>query len=150
MKSILFALLSLALLCAPARAAEPEIMAALSVMGYGYKVKVTVNGADVGVEGGKSENRRLFNKGYEMAAQATPAIRAKNFVLVQGSNEIAIEYSKLNPKTSDSLEIGMQVQGYPQPVLTVVSRAKPADKLLLKVKLAAKAPADFKPILINH
>lgn len=51
--------------------AEPELMAALSVMGYGYKV--TVNGADVGVVGGK--------------------------------NEIVIEYSKIDPKGTDQLEV---------------------------------------------
>jgi hypothetical protein len=150
MKSILLAILSFTLLAPLARAAEPELMGAFSVMGYGYKVKVTVNGADIGVEGGKSESRRLFNKGHEMAAQATPAIRAKNFVLVPGANEIAIEYSKLDPKSTDTLEIGFEMPGYPQPLLRVVSKAKASDKLALKVNLAAKPPADFKPVAINQ
>jgi hypothetical protein len=150
MKSILLAVFSLALFTSTAHAAEPELMAAVSVMGYGYKVKVLVNGADIGVEGGKSENRRLFNKGNDMAAQAAPAIRAKNFVLVPGINEIAIEYARIDPKGTDSLEIAMQAQGYPQPVLSITSKTRPADKLLLKVNLAPKAPADFKPVVITQ
>ena len=150
MKSVLLALLSCALLTPLAGAAEPELMAALSVMGYGYKVKVTVNGADVGVEGGKSENRRLFNKDHEMAAQATPAIRARNFVLQPGANDIAIEYTKLDPKSADTLEIGLAMQGYPLPVLSVVSKTKTADKLSLKVNLAAKPAQDFKPVAISQ
>lgn len=35
------------LLAPLATAASPELMAVLSVMGYGYKVKITINGADV-------------------------------------------------------------------------------------------------------
>lgn len=147
---LLASVLACLVLAAPAaRAAEPELMAALSVMGYGYKVKVTVNGADVGVEGGKSENRRLFNKGNEMAAQATPAIRAKNFVLLHGANEIAIEYTKVDPKAADSLEVTLEAQGYPQPPLRVVSKTKASGKLKFEVNLAGKPPADFKPLVVN-
>ena len=150
MKFLLVALLVFLSGLPLARAAEPELMAALSVMGYGYKVRITVNGADVGVEGGKSENRRLFDKGNEMAAQATPAMRAKNFVLVQGVNEVAIEYTKVDAKAPDSLEITMQAEGYPKPVLLVTSKAKASDKLLLKVRLDAKPAADFKPVVVTQ
>ena len=132
-----------------ARAAEPELMAALSVMGYGYKVRILVNGADVGIEGGKSENRRLFNKGHEMAAQATPAIRAKNFLLVPGANEVAIEFQKTDPKSTDPLEITLQAQGYPQPLLSLVNKAQASGKHVVKVTLAPKPPADFKPVVIG-
>lgn len=141
--------ISLCLVAPSAMAAEPELMAALSVMGYGYKVKVTVNGADVGVVGGKNENRRLFNKGNEMAAQATPEIRARNFVLVNGKNDIVIDYSKIDPKGADALEITMQAENYPQPLFQVVSKTKAADKLTISVNIAPKAPADFKPVVIE-
>jgi hypothetical protein len=141
--------LCLLAMVAAVRAAEPELMASLSVMGYGYRVKVSVNGADVGVEGGKSENRRLFNKGHEMAAQATPAIRAKNFVLVPGANEIAIEFQKIDPKSADTLEITLQAQGYPQPVLQLASKAQASGRHVVKVNLAPKPPADFKTVVIG-
>lgn len=141
--------LGLIAMVAAAHAAEPELMAGLSVMGYGYKVKVSVNGADVGIEGGKSENRRLFNKGHEMAAQATPAIRAKNFVLVSGANEVAIEFQKIDPKSTDTLEVTLQAQGYPQPLLQLINKAQASGKHVVKVALAPKPPADFKSILLG-
>ncbi len=131
-----------------AQAGEPELMVVLSVMGYGYKVKITVNGADVGVEGGKSEGRRLFNKGHEMAAKATPAIRAKNFVLVPGANEFGIEYTKNDPKSNDQLEVTLEAQGYPQPLLRVANKTKASDKLVIKVNVADRASANFKPLVI--
>ena len=149
MKSILAAFVSFGLFLPVVRAAEPDLMTALQVMGYGYKVKVTVNGYDAGVEGGKSEGRRLFNKASEMAAQAPPAARAKNFVLVPGVNDVVIEYTKVDPG-NDSLEITMQAENYPQPVLTLVSKTRQSDKLALKVRIDAKPAADFKPIVIKQ
>lgn len=151
-KIFLLRWLAVACLCmiAPfATAAEPELMAALSVMGYGYKVKVTVNGADVGVEGGKNENRRLFNKGNEMSAKASPSVRARNFVLVPGNNEIAIEYSKSDPKGNDELEITLQAANYPQPLLRLVNKTKASDKQVVSVNIAEKPPANFKPVVIE-
>lgn len=128
-------------------AAEPELMAVLSVMGYGYKVKVSINGVDTGIVGGKSEGRRLFNKGNEMAQKATPEIRAKNFILNQGANDIAVEYAKIDPKSNDELEIKLEAEDYPQPLFMLTSRSKAADKVSAKVMLAPKAPADFKPVV---
>lgn len=132
-----------------AAAAGPELMAALSVMGYGYKVKIAINGADTGIEGGKSESRRLFNKDHEMAAKAAPAMRARNFVLVPGSNEIVIEYSKIDPKAGDELEITLEAQGYPQPLLRLVNKAKASDKVAVSVNIAEKQPANFKPVVLG-
>ena len=146
------ALLMLALLTlAPpeAAAAEPELEAVLSVMGYGYKVKVLVNGADTGVQGGKSESKRLFNQGHPMVAKASPDIRASHFLLRPGANEIAIEYSKTDPKATDRLEITLQADGYPQPLLQLVNRDKPSDKLTVKLQIEKAAPAGFKPVAIG-
>lgn len=130
------------------QAAEPELMAVLSVMSYGYKVKVTLNGVDIGIEGGKSEGRRLFNKGHEMAAKAAPTIRAKNFVLVSGANEFALEYVKIDPNSPERLEVTLEAEGYPQPLLHFVNTAKVSDKYVANVHLASKAPPDFKPLVI--
>jgi hypothetical protein len=136
--------------CGMAAAAEPELMAAVQVMGYGYKVKVLVNGTDIGVQGGKSEGRRLFNKGHPMSSQATPDVRARVFVLVSGTNDVSIEYSKLDPKNNDELEVTVEAEGYPQPLLKLVNRAKASDKIAVKVPIEARAPANFKPILLGE
>ena len=133
-----------------AGAAEPELMAALSVSGYGYRVKVFVNGIDVGVDGGKSEGRRLFNKGNAMAAKASAAVRAKNFVLNAGVNEFVIEYAKTDPKGTDALEIKLEAEGYAQPLFKLTNRNKVSDKLSIKVTIANPAPKDFMPQVITE
>jgi len=132
-----------------AAAAEPELEAVLSVMGYGYKVKVLVNGVDTGVRGGKSESTRLFNKSHSMVAKASPDIRASHFLLKPGANEIAIEYSKTDPKATDRLEITLEAEGYPQPLLQLVNRGKPSDKLNVKLQIEKAAPVGFKPVAIS-
>ena len=141
--------IALAVPRASAAAAAEEVGAALQVMGYGYKVKVLVNGVDTGVQGGKSEGRRLFSKGHSMEAKAAPELRARHFILQRGANDIAIEYSKIDPKTDDRLEITLDAEGYPQPLLTLVNRTRPADKISVKIALEPKAPPSFKPVVIG-
>lgn len=132
-----------------AASAEPELEAVLSVFGYGYKVKVLVNGADAGVQGGKSESKRLFNKSHPMVAQASPDIRASHFLLNPGMNEIAIEFVKTDPKATDRLEITLEADGYPQPLLQLVNRGKPSDQLGVELRIETAAPAGFKPVVIG-
>jgi hypothetical protein len=148
MRLRLLTLVCLGLVPLASQAAEPDLSAVLQVMGYGYKVKVSVNGTDIGIEGGKSEGRRLFNKGHAMAAKAAPAIRARNFMLVPGVNEFSIEYRKVGSQPGDKLEITLEAEGYPEPLLRLVSTTKASDKLTVKVDVAPKAPANFKPTVI--
>lgn len=139
------------LLAAPAAtAAEPELMVTVSVMGYGYKVTMLVNGVDIGVHGGQSEGRRLFNKGHPMMTQASPEVRARNFPIQRGPNQVTIEYAKLDPKSSDALEITMEAEGYSQPLLKLVSRSKNADKITTQVVVEPKAPAGFKTVVLGE
>jgi len=133
-----------------AEAPEPELEAVLSVMGYGYSVKVLVNGVDTGVQGGKSESKRLFGKTHPMMAKAAPAVRARHFLLLPGANEIVVEYSKTDPKTGDRLEITLEADGYPKPLLQLVNRQKPSDKLNVSVHIEKTAPAGFKPVFIGE
>lgn len=149
--AVLITLLTLGgMSAARAASAPPEYMAILAVMGYGYTVKVNINGADVGVKGGKSENRRLFNQDNEMAKQASPAIRAQNFVLKPGENQIAVEYAKTDPKGSDTLEVKLELEGYPAPVLHLQSKTKASGKIEKQFVVQKPAPKDFKPIIINE
>jgi hypothetical protein len=147
-------LISIAVLAAaiavslPAGAAEPELSAALSVMGYGHSVKVMVNGVDIGITGGKSQGMRLFNKGHPWAAKASPDVRARNFVLVPGSNEFVIEFTR-DPNANDRLTIELQAEGYPEPLLRLVNTAKASDRQVVKLQIEPKAPKDFKPVVIT-
>jgi hypothetical protein len=135
-------------LAVPAGAAEPELSAALSVMGYGHAVKVLVNGVDVGITGGKSQSMRLFNKGHPWSAKASPQMRARNFVLVPGENEFVIEFTR-EPASKDRLTITLEAEGYPGPLLDITNTGKGSDRYVLKVRIEPQAPAGFKPIVIN-
>ena len=145
--NLLFAALCVAL-AAPAGAAEPELNAVLSVMGYGHKVKVLVNGTDIGITGGKSQSMRLFNKGHPWAAKSSPEQRARNFLLVPGMNEFAIEFTR-EPKANDRLTIELQAEGYPGPLLDLTNTGGAAGKHVLKLQIEPKAPKGFKPVVIT-
>lgn len=131
-----------------AGAAEPEISAALTVMGYGHKVKVLVNGADTGITGGKSQSIRLFNKGHPWSAKASAEQRARNFVLVPGANVVTIEFTK-DPKTNDRLALDLDSEGYPAPLLKLVNQGKASGKHVVNLRIEPKAPKDFKPVVIT-
>ena len=133
---------------APLSAAEPELNAVLSVMGYGHTVKVLINGADTGITGGKSQSMRLFNKGHPWSAKASPDMRARNFVLVPGANVVTIEFTR-DPKSSDRLTIDLEAEGYPAPLFKLVNQGKASDKQTVKLQIEPKAPRDFKPVVIT-
>jgi hypothetical protein len=125
-----------------------EIMGVLSCMAYGYQVKVSINGVDVGIEGGKSENRRFFNVGHPMMGEAPPEKRASIFVLKPGENSISIEFTKTGDE-NDNLSITLDVEGYPSSVLSVTSRNLPSKKIEKTFNLTDTVPADFQSITIT-
>ena len=125
------------------------IAGALSCWGYGYKAKVLINGKDVGMIGGKSENLRLFSKEHEMYADAPPKIRERLFILKEGDNGISVEFTKASGKESDYLQISLEIEDYPAPVFLLHSRVKPSGGCIGVVKLAESAPKDFKPLFIT-
>jgi hypothetical protein len=122
-----------------------EIMAVLSCMGYGYNVKVLVNGTDVGIKGGMSESKRLFDKNSEMAAQATPEIRKKNFVLVKGPNTISVEFTKQGSNQHDKVELTLEVENYPAPLFKLET-SKSSGKVEKTITIQSQAPANFKTV----
>jgi hypothetical protein len=81
-----------------------ELMAAIEVMAYGYEVTVRVNGVDVGIQGGKSESKRLFGADDPMVAQLPEEM--KNLAcLKSGKNEIQVDYKRLGQEDSTGLTI---------------------------------------------
>ncbi len=117
---------------------EPGVMASMSCMGYGYKVKVRVNGADVGVVGGKSESKRLLSPTHEMAAQMPPDMRKQFAVLKDGENRFEIEFRKTGgPNDRLTFEVFLED---PDPVFSVESSAKAAGKVDRTIDLAKPSP----------
>ena len=56
--------------------AQADMELILSCFGYGYKVKVVINGLLQQVKGGKSESLRLFNQDHELASQVPPDMKS--------------------------------------------------------------------------
>jgi hypothetical protein len=124
-----------------------EIMAVLSCMGHGYKVKVLLNGADIGIVGGKSENKRLFDKDNEIAAQATPDIRKKNFTLVNGQNTISVEFTREGTGQDDKLDLSIEMENYPAPLFKMVTKM-PCGKVEKTFMIQNAPSAGFKSVSV--
>jgi len=76
-----------------------EITARIQCMGYGYQVKVLINGVDIGVKGGQSEGKGLFGRDHPMKSEATPDMQARLFVLKPGENAVHLEFKKTGGET---------------------------------------------------
>lgn len=126
-----------------------ETMTALSCFCYGYKIKALVNGIDVGVTGGQSENRRLFAADSPMASQAPPEMRKKIFVLKKGENTISIEFAKQSDNKNDRMDISMEMDGYPAPLFFLQGRLKPSGKVEKSFVVSDVPSADFKPVFVT-
>jgi len=126
-----------------------DIMAALSSWGYGYKVKVLVNGVDIGMSGGKSESKRLFHKESDMAATASPDMRKRNFILQNGTNRISVDFTKTSNEKNDYLQVSLEIQEYQAPLFLLHSRSKPSGKIEKEITIQNSAPDNFKPAVIS-
>ena len=111
-----------------------DVMATFSCMAYGYVVKVRVNGSDIGVTGGKSEGKRLFNADHSMASQMPADMRKQLAVLKEGANRFEIEFKK-SGGANDSLTIELMLDD-PDPVFSVASSKKAAGKVDRTIDLA--------------
>ena len=81
-----------------------DVMAVIDVMAYGYEVTVWINGIDIGVQGGKSESKRLFGANHSMVSELPEHM--KNLAcLKSGENELKIEYKRLKDEDSTGLTV---------------------------------------------
>ena len=81
-----------------------DLMAVIDVMAYGYEVAVSINGVDIGVQGGKSESKRLFGVNHSMVPQLPKEM--KNLAcLKSGENELKISYKRLKDEDSTGLTV---------------------------------------------
>ena len=114
-------------------AAKKEISGAISSFSYGYKVKVLINGIDVGITGGKSESKRLFVQGSSLTAKA-PAEMKKLFCLKEGENAIVVEFAKTSQGENDKAEVSLTVDGKEKP-LFFLQESKASGKVEKKIEI---------------
>ena len=81
-----------------------DLMGAMDVMAYGYRVAVSINGVDMGVKGGKSESVRLFGTGHSMVSRLLKKMN-RLACLKEGANEIRVDYERLKDEDSTGLTI---------------------------------------------
>lgn len=77
----------------------------LSVMAYAHDVSVTVNGLDVGVQGGKLEARRLFDADMR---DNLPEDWQNCACMRDGANEVVVEYKRLPDTDLSPLTVDVQ------------------------------------------
>lgn len=126
---------------------EGDIKATLSCFGYGYKVKVVINGIPTNVKGGQSETMGLFNQDSKLAKQVPPEMKSR-FILKRVENQIAVEFTR-ESTNNPGLEISLEVEGYPAPVFLLHSKSKASGKVDSKFGLAPKAPESFRPVYFS-
>jgi hypothetical protein len=123
---------------------QGDIGVVLSCFGYGYKVKVAINGVATKVKGGQSETMQLFSRDSEMARQVPPEMK-NLFILKPGENQIAVEYTR-ESTGNPGLTVSLEVEDYPAPVFLLFSKNQAAGKAEGKFALAPKAPENFRPL----
>ncbi|MBU0527157.1 hypothetical protein KKE92_01635 [Candidatus Micrarchaeota archaeon] len=123
------------------------IVGTISCWGYGYSVKMLVNGKDIGLSGGKSEGKRIFGTDHPMYDEAPPEMREKFFVLKNGANEISLEFSKTSANERDYLQISMELEGFPAPVFLLHSRTKASSKIKSSIQIPSEG--EFMPVFVS-
>jgi hypothetical protein len=124
-----------------------DIGAILSCFGYGYKVKVVINGVPTKVKGGQSETMRLLNQDSELAKQVPPEMKSL-FILKPGENQIQVEFTR-EGANNPGLTVSLELEGYPAPVFLLYSKSKASGKVDGKFGLAPKAPQNFRPVYFS-
>ena len=100
--------------------ANNETSAILSVMGYGFNVKILINGKDAGIKGGKSENKRLFFSDSKQLDEMPPDLRKSFALLKRGENKFSVDFKKVPGSQSSGLEIVLALDTDPEkPLFTI-------------------------------
>ena len=93
-----------------AAAADKDVplLGSIDSFGYGYKVKVTINGTVIQViKGGGQQMTRLFAVNHPLGSQASEA-QKDLFILKEGENLIVVEFAK-EKDAQNKLEIKLEV-----------------------------------------
>jgi len=81
-----------------------DLMAVINVMAYGYEVSISINGLDIGIQGGQSESKRLMGQDDPMVSQL-PAEMKNLACLKSGENELETAYKRVGDEVSSGLSI---------------------------------------------
>jgi hypothetical protein len=137
-------------LCDPnAAAAKDPIKGFIDSFGYGYEVKVSINGIPIPIIKGKGQQAtRLFSADHPMKKQASPEQQSL-FILHEGDNSITVEFKKLEDAQTP-LEIKLEVPDrYSKPLFHLKSSEKKSAKIELSFRIEKNMPPSFKTLEVN-
>jgi hypothetical protein len=113
-----------------------ETSTILSVMGYGFSVKVLINGKDAGIKGGKSENKRLFFTDSVQLDEMPPEMRGDYQLLKRGENTFIVEFSRQPDSQSTGLDVSLSLDnGSDIALFTITDEGKASGKVEKKVTI---------------
>lgn len=127
-----------------------DLNGVINSMAYGFRVTVCINGKDIGIAGGKSEGKRLFNTDHSMRSQMPKEMAERLAVLKEGENQIAIEYEKVSETEPLPLEITLQVGEYLAPLFTLKVSTKKSGRVERVISILPNPPADFVPVEVTE
>ena len=142
-------LLLLSLLQALPAGAQGPIRGLVDSMGYGYAVKISVNGTPIKIiTGGGQQATRLFAVDHPMKAQASPD-QKDLFILREGENSIAVEFRKLDDGQLP-LQVKLEIPDrYAVPVFHLKSVTAKTGTFERTFRIEKKMPDGFKTIEIT-
>ncbi len=142
-------LLCLSVLPLHTASAKDPIMGFIDSFGYGYTVKVSINGTPIKVIKGKGQQAtRLFSADHPMRKQAS-AEQMDLFILREGENSLVVEFQKLEDAQTP-LQVKLEIPDrYSIPLFHLTSSTQKKGKVERKFEIKKKMPAKFKTIEVN-
>lgn len=141
--------LTLAVLPISNASAKDPIKGFIDSFGYGYEVKVAVNGNPVAAIKGKGQQAtRLFSVDHPMKKDL-PKEQQNLFVLKEGENSIVVEFRKVEDGQTP-LRITLEVPDrYTQPLFQLTSSTRKSGKVERKFRIDARMPAAFRTVMVT-
>jgi hypothetical protein len=130
-------------------AAGDPIKGFIDSFGYGYEVKVSINGRPIPIITGKGQQAcRLFSPDHPMKKQASPE-QEYMFILHEGEDTISVEFTKLED-AQIPLEIKLEVPDrYSKPLFHLKSSATTSAKIERAFRIEKTMPALFKTVEVD-
>lgn len=147
--TIMLPLLCLSIVLPRSATAKDPIKGFIDSFGYGYDVKVCINGTPMTVIKGKGQQAtRLFSADHPMKKDAAPE-QQSIFILKEGENTITVEFRKLE-ESGTALEIRLEIPDrYSKPLFHLKSATARSGTLERKFLIEKKMPKKFKTIEVN-
>lgn len=149
LSSAILSLICLNLSLPHTAAANDPISAFIDSYGYGYEVKITINGIPINVIKGKGQQAtRLFSADHPMLAEASEEQKSL-FLLREGENSLVVEFRKLD-EGMIPLQVKLEIpKRYSKPLFHLTTTTRRKGTIERKFRIDKTMPVGFKTIEVN-